>query len=67
MEALMQDLLSNVDWVEIGIASWDTLIMVAMSLLFSVVIGLPVGVLLFLFGKRQLLEQPLAYTRCCRS
>ena len=54
MEALMGDLLSNVDWTEIGWASWDTLVMVGMSLLFSVLIGLPVGVLLFLFGKRQL-------------
>lgn len=52
MEALMGDLLSNVDWTEIGWASWDTLVMVGMSLLFSVLIGLPVGVLLFLFGKR---------------
>ena len=61
MEALMGDLLTNVDWTEIGWASWDTLVMVGMSLLFSVLIGLPVGVLLFLFGKRQLLEQPIAY------
>ena len=61
MEALMETLMGNVDWAEIGWASWDTLVMVGMSLLFSVLIGLPVGVLLFLFGKRQLLEQPVAY------
>lgn len=61
MEALMDGLLSNVDWSEIGLASWDTLIMVGMSLLFSVLIGLPIGVLLFLTGKRQLLAQPAAY------
>ena len=57
----MEALLSNVDWPEIGIASWDTLIMVGLSLLFSVLAGLPIGVLLFLTGKRQLLEQPVAY------
>ena len=57
----MDALLSNVDWVEIGWASWDTLVMVGLSLLFSVLIGLPIGVLLFLTGKRQLLEQPVAY------
>ena len=57
----MEALLSNVDWGEIGWASWDTLVMVGLSLLFSVLIGLPTGVLLFLFGKRQLLEQPVAY------
>lgn len=61
MEALMETLMGNVDWAEIGWASWDTLVMVGMSLLFSVLIGLPIGVLLFLFGKRQLLEQPAAY------
>jgi hypothetical protein len=56
MEALMGDLLSNVDWTEIGWASWDTLVMVGMSLLFSVLIGLPVGVLLFLFGVGDVAE-----------
>ena len=61
MEALMETLMGNVDWLEIGWASWDTLVMVGMSLLFSVLIGLPIGVLLFLFGKLQLLEQPVAY------
>jgi len=61
MEALMESLMGNVDWAEIGWASWDTLVMVGMSLLFSVLIGLPIGVLLFLTGKRQLLEQPVAY------
>jgi|GEM_PF-6960102 len=57
----MDAFLSNVDWPEIGIASWDTLVMVGLSLLFSVLAGLPIGVLLFLTGKRQLLEQPVAY------
>lgn len=61
MEAVMESLMGNVDWAEIGWASWDTLVMVGMSLLFSVLIGLPIGVLLFLTGKRQLLEQPVAY------
>ena len=66
MEALMHDLLSNVDWAEIGIASWDTLIMVAMSLLFSVVIGLPVGVLLFCLASASCWNSPWP-TRYCRS
>ncbi|OEY67953.1 metal ABC transporter permease [Marinobacter sp. X15-166B] len=57
----MDGLLSNVDWLEIGWASWDTLVMVGLSLLFSVLIGLPLGILLFLTAKRQLLEQPLVY------
>ncbi|HTN34717.1 MAG TPA: metal ABC transporter permease, partial [Marinobacter sp.] len=58
MEAMLGDLLSNVDWLEIGWASWDTLVMVGLSLLFSILIGLPIGVVLFLTGKRQLLDQP---------
>jgi D-methionine transport system permease protein len=51
----------NVDWSEIGQASLDTLLMLGGSLLASIVFGLPLGVLLFLTGKRQLLEQPLVY------
>lgn len=62
METLLEGMFSNVDWLEIGWASWDTLVMVGLSLLFSVVIGLPLGILLFLTAKRQLLEQPLAYS-----
>ncbi|MAL98724.1 methionine ABC transporter permease [Hydrocarboniclastica marina] len=57
----MDELLANVVWSEIGEATLDTLIMVGGALLFSVVIGLPVGVLLFLTAKRQLLEQRAVY------
>lgn len=57
----MSELLPNVRWWEIWIATWDTLLMVGGSLLFIVVLGLPLGVLLFLTGKRQLLEQPALY------
>lgn len=58
---MMDELLANVVWSEIGEATVDTLVMVGGALLFSVVIGLPVGVLLFLTAKRQLLEQRLVY------
>ena len=51
----------NLDWADIGEASLDTLLMVGGSLLASVVLGLPLGVLLFLTGKRQLLDRPLLY------
>lgn len=62
MDALLAgDLFTNVDWGEIGGASWDTLIMVGVSLFFSILFGLPIGVLLFLTGKRQLLAQSAAY------
>ncbi|PAV25124.1 D-methionine transport system permease protein [Tamilnaduibacter salinus] len=58
---MIESLLTGVDWPQIGMASWDTLIMVGVSLFFSVLLGLPAGVLLFLTGKGQLLEQPVAY------
>lgn len=35
--------------------------MLAGSLIFTLVLGLPLGVLLFLTGKRQLLDQPVVY------
>ncbi|WP_165912741.1 methionine ABC transporter permease [Effusibacillus lacus] len=42
-------------------ATIDTLIMLGLSALFTVIIGLPVGVLLFLTSKGQLLENRLFY------
>lgn len=53
MQSLMS-LFANLDWYEIGIASLDTLLMLGGSLLFTVLLGLPLGVLLFLCGPRQL-------------
>ncbi|AXK38162.1 methionine ABC transporter permease [Crenobacter cavernae] len=47
------------DWTEIGIATWDTLRMLGWSLFFTVLFGLPLGVLLFLTSRRQLLQNGL--------
>ena len=47
---------SHIDWYEIGLASLDTLLMLGGSLLFTVLLGLPLGVLLFLCGPRQLFD-----------
>jgi D-methionine transport system permease protein len=44
----------NIDWYEIWLATLDTLLMLGGSLLFTVLFGLPLGVLLFLTGPRQL-------------
>lgn len=57
----MEGWFENVDWAEIGQASLDTLIMLGGSLLASILLGLPLGVLLFLTGRRQLLDHPLLY------
>lgn len=52
---------TNVDWYEIWLATLDTLLMLGGSLLFTVLLGLPLGVLLFLTGPRQLFQQKALY------
>ena len=58
---MLEQLLPNVFWPEIWQASIDTLNMLLGSMLFTVLLGLPLGVLLFLTGPRQLLEQKALY------
>ncbi|WP_027469593.1 methionine ABC transporter permease [Deefgea rivuli] len=58
---MLNELFSNIDWAEIGLATLDTLTMLGGSLLFTLLLGLPLGILLFLTSKRQLLEQPYLY------
>ncbi|HGE2231105.1 TPA: methionine ABC transporter permease [Pseudomonas aeruginosa] len=53
---------ANIDWYEIWLASVDTFWTLGGSLLFTVVLGLPLGVLLFLTGPRQMFEQKAVYT-----
>ena len=52
---------ANIDWLEIWLATGDTLMMLGGSLLFTIVLGLPLGVLLFLCSPRQLFEQKTVY------
>ncbi|GAA5089061.1 MAG: ABC transporter permease [Alcaligenaceae bacterium] len=51
----------NLDWPLILEATLDTLLMTGFSLLFTVLIGLPLGVILFLTAKGQLLENRVTY------
>lgn len=51
----------NLDWPLIAEATVDTLLMTGFSLVFTVIIGLPVGVILFLTAKGQLMENRWAY------
>ena len=51
----------NVDWPLIAEATVDTLLMTGFSLLFTVLIGLPVGIILFLTAKGQLMQNRVAY------
>ena len=48
-------MLANINWADIGQATLDTLVMLGGSLAFSVLLGLPLGVILFLTGRGQLL------------
>ena len=58
---MLEELLPNVYWPEIWQASLDTLNMLLGSMFFTIVLGLPLGVLLFLTGPRQLFEHKSLY------
>jgi D-methionine transport system permease protein len=51
----------NVRWPEIWDATKDTLYMMTASLVFTIILGLVIGIILFLTSRRQLLQQPLVY------
>lgn len=57
----MNELLVNLNWLEIAQACLDTLSMLSLALGFTVLLGLPLGVLLYLTGKQQLHEKPGVY------
>ena len=59
--AIINDLVSNVDWSEISDATLDTLFMLVFAALFSTLIGIPVGLILFLTSKGRLLQNKLVY------
>ena len=59
MNLAILDAFLAIDWSDIGLATMETLTMVGGSLLFTVVLGLPLGIVLFLTGPRQ----PLAHAR----
>jgi D-methionine transport system permease protein len=52
----------NVDWAEIGRATVDTLLMLGGSLVLTVILGVPLGVLLYLSGKGRLAANPVLNT-----
>jgi D-methionine transport system permease protein len=52
--------MENVDWGEIGQATLDTLAMLGGSMVLTILLGLPLGVILFLTGKGQMLQNRLA-------
>lgn len=60
--AVINDLLTNVDWSEISDASLDTLFMLGFSVLFSTLIGIPVGLVLFLTSRGRMLQNAPIYS-----
>ena len=52
---------SNVDWLLVGEATIDTLLMTGFSLVFTVLIGLPLGILLYLTSPNQALSNAPVY------
>lgn len=57
----MMQFFSNVDWYDIWMATLDTLMMLGGSMLFTVLLGLPLGIVLFLTGPKQMFEQKGVY------
>jgi D-methionine transport system permease protein len=51
----------EINWAEIAKATGDTLVMLGWSLLFTIVIGLALGIILFLTSKGQLLQNVPLY------
>ncbi|MBD7940331.1 methionine ABC transporter permease [Brevundimonas guildfordensis] len=50
---------ANVDWADIGKATVDTLLMLGGSMALTVILGVPLGVLLYLSGKGRLADNPV--------
>lgn len=59
---MISELIGNIDWYDIWMATLDTLLMLGGSLFFTVLFGLPLGVLLFLTGPRQMFERKITYS-----
>ena len=54
-------MMGNIYWPEVLEATWQTLVMTGVSLFFTVLIGLPLGIVLFLTSKGQWLENRFVY------
>lgn len=57
----MVELLVSLNWPEIGQACIATLSMLGVALVFTSLLGMPLGVLMFLTGKQQLHAKPGVY------
>lgn len=55
---------AEIDWNDVAQAALDTLTMLAWSLGWTVLLGLPLGIVLYLTGEPRLLYAR-AFTACC--
>jgi len=60
--AIISDALNTLDWSEINQATLDTLFMLGFAVFFSTIIGIPVGLLLFLTNKDGVLQNKAVYS-----
>lgn len=51
----------RINWADIASALGQTLTMVGVSLVLTIIIGLPLGILLFVTGRQQPFDQPWTY------
>ncbi|WP_282138461.1 methionine ABC transporter permease [Rossellomorea aquimaris] len=59
---MIENLFPNVDWEKMWEATFETLYMTGMSVLITFVLGMILGILLFLTSKENLWENKLTYT-----
>jgi D-methionine transport system permease protein len=52
----------NVDWSEVVASTWETMFMLGVSVFFSTIIGLPVGILMYLTGNGYALQNKFINT-----
>ncbi|NNH76434.1 ABC transporter permease [Acinetobacter sp. ANC 5380] len=57
----MQELFANLDYIELWEASKATLLMLALSLSFIVILGLPLGVAMYSFANSRIKKHPVLY------
>lgn len=63
--ATVLEFFAEIDWSDVAQAAIDTLTMLGWSLGFTVLIGLPLGIVLYLTGQPRLLHAR-GFTACCR-
>lgn len=61
LSGTLSEWMSQIRWPEIGDGLIATLLMLSISTLFTALIGLPLGILLFVTAKNQLMEKRLLY------